>query len=96
MFLRHNGCEKRLIMLSDDTVYVGLLVLSFLFSFLFRKVKHKNVKQWLSTITGGIIVLVVSGLHIAHPIICTLVNAIFIQVDKRYNFIYILTIQYAS
>uniref|UniRef100_A0A2S2QMN4 Lysophospholipid acyltransferase 7 n=1 Tax=Sipha flava TaxID=143950 RepID=A0A2S2QMN4_9HEMI len=71
-------------MLSDDTIYVGLLVLSFLFSFLFRKVKHKNVKQWLSTIVGAIIVLAVSGLHIAHPIICTLVNAIFIQFDKRH------------
>ncbi|XP_060859646.1 lysophospholipid acyltransferase 7 [Metopolophium dirhodum] len=70
-------------MYSDDTVYVGLLVLSFLFSFLFRKVKHKNVKQWMSTIYGAIIVLTVSGLHIVHPIICTLVNSILIQIDKR-------------
>lgn len=70
-------------MFSDDTVYVGVLVLSFLFSFLFRKVKHKNFKKWMSTIYGLIIVLTVSGLHIVHPIICTLVNAIFIQVDKR-------------
>lgn len=70
-------------MFSDDTVYVGFLVLSFLFSFLFRKVKHKNVKKWMSTICGIIIILAVSGLHTVHPIICTLVNAILIQVDKR-------------
>lgn len=86
-------------MFSDDTVYVGFLVLSFLFSFLFRKVKHKNVKQWMSTIYGTIIVLQVSGLHIAHPIICTLVNAVLIQVDKRYSsavYICICTIIYSE
>jgi len=74
-------------MYSDDTVYVGLLVVSFLFSFLFRKVKHKSVKQWMATVYGVIIILTVSGLHIVHPIICTLVNSILIQIDKRYDFI---------
>lgn len=86
LFVWCSGCEIRLNMFSDDHVYVGFLVLSFLFSFLFRKVKHKTVKKWMSTIFGMVIVIAVSGLHIAHPIICTLVNAILIQVDKRYIF----------
>ncbi|XP_050438805.1 lysophospholipid acyltransferase 7 [Adelges cooleyi] len=70
-------------MYSDDQVYIGFLILSFLFSFLFRKVKHKNIKQWLSTVFGVLIVLSVSGYHVFHPIFCTLVNSILIQVDKR-------------
>ncbi|VVC42300.1 Membrane bound O-acyl transferase, MBOAT [Cinara cedri] len=70
-------------MFSDDTVYVSFLILSFIFSFLFRKVKHKNLKQWMSTIYGMVIILSVSGLYIIHPIICTLVSAILMQVDKR-------------
>jgi len=70
-------------MFSDDTVYVGLLVLSFAFSFIFRKVKNRSIKQWMSTIFGTIIMIAVSGLHVAHPIICTLVNAIFIKINKK-------------
>jgi len=73
-------------MLSDDAVYAAFLFLSFLFSFLFRKVKHKSVKQWMSTIFGAIIVVAVSGIHVLHPIVCTLINAVLIQVDKRYYF----------
>jgi len=79
-------------MFSDDTVYVAFLFLSFLFSFLFRKVKHKNVRQWTSTVFGAIIVFAVSGVHIVHPIVCTVINAVLIQVDQRrchiYSFIF--------
>lgn len=71
-------------MISDDDItYVGLLILSFFYSFIFRKVKHKSIKQWMATVYGTFIVLIVSGLHIIHPIICTVVNAILIHVDKR-------------
>ncbi|XP_050528706.1 lysophospholipid acyltransferase 7-like [Daktulosphaira vitifoliae] len=85
-------------MFSDDTVYVGFLVISFLFSFLFRKVKHKNLKQWISTLFGISIVLAVSGFHIFHPIICVLVNSVLIKFDRRrchifsfiFNFVYLV------
>lgn len=68
----------------DDIVYVCLLFASIGIGYVFRQVEDKESRKWLSSGFGFLLVFIVSGRHILHPIICTLVNAIIIiAADRR-------------
>ena len=72
-------------MLLEDIVYVLILLLSTWFGQYYRKIKDPFAKQWASTLYGLFVVITVSGIHVAHPIVCTLVNAVIItQLSWKY------------
>ncbi|XP_071444168.1 lysophospholipid acyltransferase 7-like [Hetaerina americana] len=64
----------------DDSIYLGLLLISIGFGQVIRQIKHLEVKKWISTITGIILVYIVSGVHLIHPILCTLINGFIITI----------------
>jgi lysophospholipid acyltransferase 7 len=68
----------------DDVVYLCLLFASVIFGYVIRQIEDKESRKWLSSGLGFLLVFIVSGRHILHPIICTLVNAfIIIATDRR-------------
>ena len=66
------------IMFIDDVIYVGLLLASVAFGSVFRGLKGADTKQCVSSGIGFAIAFIVSGRHVAHPIICTLINAVIL------------------
>lgn len=68
----------------DDVVYLCLLFASVASGYVVRQVEDKERRKWLSSGLGFLLVFIVSGRHILHPIICTLVNAfVIILADRR-------------
>jgi lysophospholipid acyltransferase 7 len=68
----------------DDVVYLCLLFASVGIGYVTRQLEDKESRKWLSSGLGFLLVFIVSGRHILHPIICTLVNAfVIIAVDRR-------------
>ncbi|XP_063995610.1 lysophospholipid acyltransferase 7 [Diachasmimorpha longicaudata] len=65
-------------MLIDDIIYVIVLLLCIGFGEVFRGFKDANTKQWVSTGFGLLVGFVVSGVHILHPIISTVIAAVLI------------------
>ncbi|XP_053998705.1 lysophospholipid acyltransferase 7 [Hylaeus anthracinus] len=61
-----------------DAIYVAILVSCVFAGSLYKKVEDVYVKQWISTILGFILATIVSGSHVIHPIISTVINAIII------------------
>ncbi|XP_076233685.1 membrane bound O-acyltransferase domain containing farjavit [Calliopsis andreniformis] len=61
-----------------DVVYVIILFLCVIIGFSYRKIDDPYVKQWACTIIGLIITVLVSGRHMVHPFVMTLINAIII------------------
>lgn len=68
----------------DDIVYLVLLLFSIGIGYVFRQIEDKETRKWLSSGLGFLLVLIVSGKHIMHPIICTAINAfIILATDRR-------------
>lgn len=68
----------------DDIVYVSLLIFSIVFGYYYRTIQQVDEKKKIGSIVGFIIVFIVSGFHIIHPIVFVLVNALIIlYMDKR-------------
>ncbi|XP_069695683.1 lysophospholipid acyltransferase 7 [Periplaneta americana] len=68
----------------DDIVYVLLLFFSIGIGYVFREIHDKESRKWLSSGLGFLLVFIVSGKHILHPIFCTVINAfIILSTDKR-------------
>ncbi|XP_008202594.1 lysophospholipid acyltransferase 7 [Nasonia vitripennis] len=65
-------------MLLDDVIYVGLLLLCIGFGQVYRGVESTSKRQWLGTALGLSLATLVSGPHIAHPLISTLVTALLV------------------
>ncbi|KAK0162098.1 hypothetical protein PV327_008463 [Microctonus hyperodae] len=88
-------------MLINDIIYVSVLLGCIGFGPIFRSVKNPNKKQWISTAVGIFIATIVSGWHVAHPILTTIINATIISVAPRrirhvaaffFSFFYLLVI----
>ncbi|XP_063223459.1 lysophospholipid acyltransferase 7 isoform X1 [Bacillus rossius redtenbacheri] len=76
---------------NDDLIYASLLLFSITFGYFIRLFKERELRKWVSTLVGLLLVFVVSGFHIVHPLICTLINAlIIVNMDKttcaKYSF----------
>jgi lysophospholipid acyltransferase 7 len=68
----------------DDVVYLLLLFFSIAIGHVFRQIEDKESRKWLSSGLGFLLVFIVSGKHILHPIICTFINAfIILAADRR-------------
>lgn len=68
----------------NDIVYLSLLFSCVGFGHIFRQVRNKEIKKWLATCAGFIIIFIVSGQHILHPLFSMIINALIIKFcDKR-------------
>lgn len=67
----------------DDVVYLSLLFSCIGFGHFLRKIKVRELKKWVATLFGFLIVFIASGRHIIHPLITVLVNALIIQYVKK-------------
>jgi len=65
-------------MLLDDVIYVGLLLLCIGFGKIYREIESPRNRQWIGTAVGLFLVTLVSGVHVTHPLLCTVVNALVI------------------
>lgn len=70
-------------MLINDIIYVSVLLGCIGFGPIFRGVKNPNTKKWISTAVGIFVATIVSGWHVAHPILTTIINATIIYVAPR-------------
>ncbi|KAK7071075.1 Lysophospholipid acyltransferase 7 [Halocaridina rubra] len=68
----------------DDIVYLSLLIGCIAFGEVYRKLGSSEARKWIGTIVGLGVVLVVSGIHILHPIFLTVTNICILHfLDKR-------------
>lgn len=68
----------------DDIVYLSLLFGSIGFGKVLRSIDCPDTKKNVATLVGVIIVFIVSGLHIIHPLVFVGINAIIINfLDKK-------------
>lgn len=62
----------------DDVIYLALLLASICFGELVRRINDARLKQRTTTVLGLAVVYLVSGIHISHALLVTIVNAAFI------------------
>ncbi|XP_075231970.1 membrane bound O-acyltransferase domain containing farjavit [Lycorma delicatula] len=68
----------------DDIIYLSLLLFCIGFGHVLRQISDRETRKWVASGVGFVIVFLVSGKHILHPIVCTFVNAVIIIFgDKR-------------
>ncbi|XP_078035527.1 membrane bound O-acyltransferase domain containing farjavit [Augochlora pura] len=65
-------------MLLSDVFYVVLLLSCVFVGKIYRQIENVYERQWSCTMFGFFLVLIVSGGHIIHPVISTVINAIII------------------
>ncbi|KAJ8665289.1 hypothetical protein QAD02_006951 [Eretmocerus hayati] len=65
-------------MLLDDVIYVGLLLCCIAFGKVYREIESPLKRQWVGTALGLTLITLVSGVHVTHPLLCTLINALVI------------------
>lgn len=69
-----------------DVVYVILLFLCVAVGVFYQKIEDPHVKKWICTIIGFALVIIVSGTHLLHPLIVTLINAFIItKLPPKYD-----------
>ncbi|GFU03661.1 lysophospholipid acyltransferase 7 [Nephila pilipes] len=72
-------------MIIDDWIYLSALMLSTSFGFFVRKVENAQNRQLICTVIGFILLFMVSGVYILHPLLLTIVNAtIVLYTSKRF------------
>ncbi len=64
--------------LSDEVIYVCLLLLSIPIGFLFKDSRHTNLKAWSSTFIGFLFALIVCRWDVLHSLITTSVTCLII------------------
>ncbi|XP_049853119.1 lysophospholipid acyltransferase 7 isoform X1 [Schistocerca gregaria] len=62
----------------DDVLYVSFLLFSILFGHVIRTIRSRDKKKYIATFVGLLVVYAVSGVHILHPLLSTLVSTMII------------------
>lgn len=70
-------------MLLDDIIYMSLLFISVAIGPIIRNVPNPYYRKMSSTILGFIIVFIVSGNHIIHPLLVTFINALILLICNK-------------
>ena len=70
-------------MISDDVIYVFILLVSIALGYVFQNIQDTARKKWFSTITGFTIVCLVSGLHAIHAVLLVLIIGSIIRSNRR-------------
>ncbi|XP_028137199.1 lysophospholipid acyltransferase 7 [Diabrotica virgifera virgifera] len=78
---------------TDDIIYLGLIFFQMGFGFYYRTINNVENKKLIGAAVGLAIAVVVSGFHVLHVLISTLINAcIILFIDKRkchvYSFVF--------
>lgn len=69
----------------EDVIYLCLLSFTIILGPFIRQIQNTNVKKYVSTALGFAIVYMVSGWHIVHTLLVTVLNSVIVMyVDKRY------------
>ncbi|KAK5641211.1 hypothetical protein RI129_009758 [Pyrocoelia pectoralis] len=70
----------------DDIIYMVILLFCIGFGTIYREIKSTEQKKWVGSGLGVLIILIVSGYHIWHPICTFLINAAIILIlPKSYS-----------
>lgn len=64
----------------NDIIYLLLLLLSVGIGPYYRSLPNVNIKKWVGTLLGILLILVVSGYNSLHPFISVLLGIISIRV----------------
>lgn len=67
----------------DDIVYILLLVFSILFGFIYRQIEDGDKRKLTGTIVGLGLVILVSGFHVLHVFVFTIVNILIVQLITK-------------
>ncbi|CAH0563559.1 unnamed protein product [Brassicogethes aeneus] len=68
----------------DDVIYLGLLLSTIVFGCFYRKINDPNLKKNVGSLVGLLVILSVSGVHILHPLLSTVIAAqIILHVSKK-------------
>ncbi|XP_035207114.1 lysophospholipid acyltransferase 7-like isoform X2 [Stegodyphus dumicola] len=70
-------------MILDDIIYISLLCSSVALAPIIRNVPNLHNRKLFSTITGLVVVFIVSGFHIIHPLFVTFINALILLICSR-------------
>jgi len=66
-------------MISDDIIYVGLLLVSIAFGKITRQIPNTPVRKWTSSLFGLGIVVLVSGWSTLHPLFSVVIHSVLIK-----------------
>lgn len=68
----------------EDIIYLFLLFFCIGFGYVYRQIEDLEKRKLVGTVVGLFVIFIVSGFHILHPVVTTLVNALIIlYIDKR-------------
>lgn len=67
----------------DDSIYLLLLFSCIGFGHFLRQINTRQAQKWTATVFGFLIVFIASGVHILHPLITVLVNALILKYVKK-------------
>ncbi|CAL4091818.1 unnamed protein product, partial [Meganyctiphanes norvegica] len=59
---------------TDDIIYVCLLLGTIGFGSIFRKLPSSEVRKWVGSVMGLVMITMVSGIHVLHPLTLTAIN----------------------
>lgn len=68
---------------ADDIVYLSLLLASIAFGQLYRQLKCQEARKWVGTSVGLGLIVIVSGIHILHPLFLTGTNILILFCTKK-------------
>ena len=72
--------------LSDEVIYICLLLISIPAGFLFKDSRHIHFKAWSSTLIGFLFAVIVCRWDVLHSLITTSVTCLLLaSVTARYN-----------
>jgi len=70
-------------MISDDIIYVGLLLVSIAFGKITRQIPNTQARKWTSSLFGLGIVILVSGWSTLHPLFSVVIHSVLIKTVSK-------------
>lgn len=64
----------------NDIIYVSLLLFSVAVGPYFRRIKDVNLKKWVGSFLGLLLIVIVSGANALHPILSAFIGIIAIKI----------------
>jgi hypothetical protein len=69
--------------MNDDHIYLGMLFFLIIFGYVTRNIRSANLRKWISSTCGLIVIYVVSGPHTFHPITSFLLHTFLINFSPK-------------
>lgn len=69
---------------ADDVIYISLLLGCIGFGYFYRRLDGKiSQKKWIGSAIGCALILIVSGLHVAHIVITFTISSLIIRLASH-------------